>query len=111
MPDTNWLFLAGGSTNASDANPHNLFGGTYGGLSQLNISEVVTVKVAASTGLGAIGPSGVGTQPHNAGIFLGPSNQITLLPMLRQDASQLYLNRVGVNGPIVYWQIWVRRPL
>ena len=107
--DVSYQYLMGGSTATSAATPHDFYGGAYEGLSDLNANEVLIITAAASTGLARIGPSGTGDQI--AGVVLSPSQLITLPPMIRTDASQMRLHRETASNPIVYWSLWVRRPL
>ena len=108
--DPNYRFLMGGSTIVVGAASHGLFSGTsYGGLSDLSATDVVKITMSASTGFAAVGPCG--TPRQLAGIFLAPSAMITTLPMTRIDASQMVIQGIGTNFPVVYWSVWSKRPL
>ena len=107
--DVTYSYILGGSTVTSAATPHDLYGGAYQGLSDLNVADVLMITLAASTGLATIGPSGTGGQIP--GMFLSPSAQLNLLALTRDDASQLKVHRQTTNNPVIYWTVWARRPL
>ena len=111
--DTNWLHLAGGSTATSAATLHDLYGGTYTGLSRLNASQVVRLQVATSNSFARLGASFTGLQPYAYNsIWLAPSNIVVELPpMLVHDASQMKLMRHTAENVVVFWNLWMRRPL
>ena len=107
--DPSYAYISGGSTATSAATPHDLYGGLYGGLSDLNATDILLITLSASTGLASIGPSGTGGQL--AGFFLAPSAVLTLPALTRNDASQLKIHRQVASNPVVYWSVWSRRSL
>ena len=109
--DSNFRIAFSGSTAVSGAAVHDFYGGTFTGLSVLNASEVVIIQYAASTGLGGIGVSGTGLQGNIVGLMVTPSLIYEMKPMLRSDASQLFITRQGTNSPVIFWTVWARRPL
>ena len=86
--------------------------GTYSGLSLVNASEIVKLAVSASNSHARFGGSATGLQPYDMfPIHITPSATIEFPPMLAHDASQMQLVRGAAENTVVFWNLWVRRPL
>jgi len=108
--DTNYTFVAGGSTATSAATAHNLFG-NYGGLSNLNSKEVLLLIVSASGGdlRLSLNPSNGATNDSTLRLQAAAS-LFDLPPMTVQNASQITIAREGSNNPVVFWTALARVP-
>lgn len=106
--DTKYKWVVSGSTTASAATAHALFG-SYNGLSLLNANDVVLISVMPVTNSAEILPS-VSLTP---GMFVSTSQNLhePLLPMAVSDAMNLHFrNSVGASNSTIRWNIWRRVP-
>ena len=112
---TTYSLFAAGSTATSAATPHNLYGGTYTGLSAIPSDYGVRIVLASSNSPFRIqtgGSAPPGTPIGFGGIYLAASPAISTLPdLLASDASQLHVIRALAENSVVYWQIWLRSPV
>jgi hypothetical protein len=108
--DTNYVFIAGGSTATSAATAHNLFG-KFGGLSNLNASEVLLLVVCASGGDArlSLDPAAGATNDTALRLFSAGCN-FDLPPMTVANASQITFAREGANNPAIFWTALARVP-
>jgi hypothetical protein len=109
--DTNYIWLAGGSTATSAATAHNIFG-TYNGLSSLNANEVVILMVSACAGdlRVSLNPAGGATNDTSLRIFQAAST-FDIPPMTVANASQITMAReTGSNNPVLFWAAMIRVP-
>ena len=108
--DTYYKWVATGSTVTSAATAHNLFS-TYGGLSNLSASEVISIQVVASGADLRLSADPTVGATDDIGLFVGISASIVELPpMIRTDASQITFARESANNPVVQWVVWRRVP-
>jgi hypothetical protein len=106
--DTKYSWVASGSTAASAATAHALFG-NYSGLSLLNANDVLLINVLPVTNSAEILPS-VSLTP---GMFISTSQNLhePLFPMAVSDVRNLHFrNAVGASNSTVRWNIWRRVP-
>ena len=110
--DPAFILVASGST-ATSAGPAELLFGSYQGLSTLNNSEVVLIRVGASEG-GIFFVGGDNTLNTLTGIRLGFTVgvpfSVFLNPMRTGEASGLHLRRQTTDNGIADWAIWRRLP-
>src|SRR3990167_2562827 len=106
--DPNYNFVVAGSTGASAATAHNLYG-TYGGLSQLNAKEVLLIQIGASVGDLNLSPGPATPATNNIGLTVFTSDPIlSLPPMLISDASQITFANLSTTNATANWAIWRR---
>lgn len=106
--DTRYEWVKSGSTTASAATAHALFG-AYNGLSLLNANDVVNVSVLPITNSAEILQS-VALSP---GMLISTSQSLylDLPPMLVSDVRNLHFrNNVGASNSTVKWIVWRRVP-
>ena len=109
--DPKFSLLASGSMATSAAAAHNIFG-NYGGLSNQNANEVISLIVSASGGdlRISLDPTTVATNDTALRLFSGGS-LFDIPPMTITNASQITVAReTGTNNPVVYWSAVVRTP-
>ena len=106
--DTRYEWVKSGSTTASAATAHLLFG-TYNGLSQLNANDAVIVQVIPVTNSAEILPNSTLTP----GMLVSTSQPLyqDLPPISVTNAKLLHFrNNVGASNSTVKWVIWRRVP-
>jgi hypothetical protein len=106
--DTKFEWVASGSTTASAATAHALFG-VYNGLSLLNPSDVLLVSVLPATNDAEILPS-VTLSP---GMLVSTSQSLyqPLMPMSALATRNLHFrNSVGASNSTLRWVVWRRVP-
>jgi len=106
--DTNYQWVQSGSTTASAATAHGLFG-AYNGLSLLNANDVLRLQVLPVTNSAEILPS-VTLSP---GMLISTSQSLyqDLPPMTVSNVQNLHFrNNVGASNSTVKWVIWRRVP-
>lgn len=106
--DTKFEWVASGSTTASAATAHSLFG-AYNGLSLLNPSDVLLVSVFPVTNSAEILPSAV----LSPGMTVSTSQSLyqPLMPMSALATRNLHFrNSVGASNSTMRWVVWRRVP-
>ncbi len=108
--DTNYVWLAGGSTATSAATAHNIYG-NFGGLSNVSASEVLLLIVSSSGGDArlSLDPTKGATNDTALRLFSAGCN-FDLPPMAVVNASQITVAREGANNPVIFWSALVRVP-
>lgn len=107
--DPHFQWLQSGSTATSAAGAHDFFG-IYGGLSDLNIAEVVHLQTEASTYEFRIAPSGFVS--NDIGMRITPAASMIDIPAMRvSDAKILQFANVGANNASAHWNLWIMAPL
>lgn len=106
VPAESYTFIASGSTAASAATAHSLFG-TYNGLSSIGTSVVLYISAKAQTNSAAIYHSNAKTGP---GIILSTSavDYRDLKPMTRTNADSLHFANQSAGNATVNWFIYRR---
>ncbi len=104
--DTRYEWVMSGSTTASAATAHSLFG-TYNGLSSLNSGDVLHLQVLAGTNnVELLRTSGLTT---GFSFPTGASVYYDLPPISLDAASQMHFrDATGASGASVRWNIWRR---
>lgn len=104
--DTNYQWVQSGSTTASAATAHGLFG-AYNGLSLLNTNDVLHVQVMAITNNFELLKT---VTPSTGFLFqTSASYYYDLPPMNCNSASQMHFrNQTGASNATVMWNIWRR---
>lgn len=104
--DAYYQWIQSGSTTASAATSHGLFG-TYNGLSMLNASGVVNIQILPSTNnLELLRSSAL-----DSGFLFQTGGSIfyDLPPLSVNDARNLHFrNQTGASNATVRWNIWSR---
>lgn len=104
--DTKYEWVQSGSTTASAATAHGLFG-TYNGLSLLNLNDTLHLQIMAVTNnLELLKTSSLGT----GFLFQTSASSYYDLPaMSRDSASQMHFrNQTGASNATVKWNVWRR---
>lgn len=106
--DTKYGWVQSGSTTASAATAHALFG-AYNGLSLLNPNDVVVINIIPVTNSAEILPNST----LSPGMLISTSQNLyqPLMPMSAASAKDLHFrNNVGASNSTVRWTIWRRVP-
>ena len=108
--DVSYNIIKSGSTATSANTVHNFFG-VYGGLSDINNSEVMHVQVMSDGNEFRIGAPG--NVSNNIGQKIFPAASYVDLPPMRVGTASLlqFANANSGSNASANWMIWNRLPL